>query len=123
NHNAQVVARLKRGVDIAAANAELTAVSTHLERAYPQANAGWGAVAIPLQEVLVGDARTPLLILLAAVGLGLLIACANVGNLPFARALGRRKELAIRPALRAGPGRGFQQLLVEALVPSCAGGA
>ncbi|HKE48690.1 MAG TPA: ABC transporter permease, partial [Rhodanobacteraceae bacterium] len=76
NHNAQVVARLKRGVDVAAANAELSAVSSHLEAEYPQANAGWGAVVIPLQQVLAGDARTPLLILLAAVGLVLLIACA-----------------------------------------------
>ena len=123
NHNQQGIARLKPGIDLGQAQAELEVISARLEREYPQANAGWGATIVPLQELIVGDVRTSLVMLLCAVALVLLIACANVGNLLFARTLARRKELAIRSALGAGRGRVFQQLLAEALLLALAGGA
>ncbi len=123
NHNYQAIARLKPGVDLGRAKAELEMISKRLEQAYPSENAGWGGTAIPLQELIVGDVRRSLLVLLAAVALVLLIACANVGNLILARSMNRRKEIAIRAALGAGRRRVFQHLIVESLVLAIAGGA
>jgi predicted permease len=123
NHNYNAIARLAPGVTLAQANAELQVISKRLEQAYPAENAGWGGTAIPLQAFLVGDVRTSLWMLLGAVALVLLIACANTGNLILARAMGRRKEIAIRAALGAGRRRVFQHLIAESLVLAIAGGA
>ena len=118
-----VVARRKRDVTLAQAQADLTAIAARLEAAYPAKNKGWGIVLTPLPEAVVGSAKKPLLLLLGAVGFVLLIACVNVSNLLVARSVGRRREVAIRTALGAGRARLIRQLLTESLVLALAGGA
>jgi len=123
NHNYAVAARLKRGVPVEQAVAELATISRRLETQYPEADQGWGTTVIPLREQLVKDVRPALLLLLGAVVFVLLIACANVANLVLARTLGRRKELAIRVALGASRGQTLRHVMVETMVLSLAGGA
>ncbi|HET9010466.1 MAG TPA: ABC transporter permease, partial [Gemmatimonadaceae bacterium] len=122
-HWLSVVARLKPGANEAAANAQLQAVVKRLQRDYPETNRVMGAGMTPLHEFLVGNTRLPLLVLLGAVGLILLIACANVGNLMLVKASDREREAALRLALGAGRRRLIRQALTESLVMSFVGGA
>ena len=122
-HHYFSIARLKPGVTIAQAQTEMNTISHRLEQAYPVDDKGWGATVVSMRDELVGDVRPALLMMLGAVAFVLLIACANVANLIFARTHSRRKEIGIRSALGASRSRIIQPLLTESVIISLCGGA
>ena len=123
-HYLQIVARLKPGVTLRQASAEMSAISRRMSQQYPETNRGWDAQVIPVKYFVTGDLTYRYtLMLMAAVMFVLLIACANVANLQFARGAERQKEFAVRTALGANRWRVVRQLLTESIALSLAGAA
>ena len=122
-HFLAVVARLKRGISLQQADSEMRGIATQLAKQYPDTNADESADTVLLHDLIVGPIRPMLLTLFAAVGVLVLIACANVAHLLLVRASVRERELAIRTAMGAGRGRLVRQMIAESLVLALAGGA
>jgi putative ABC transport system permease protein len=123
NHNNMAIGRLKPGVSVSQAQADLAVIAARLEKQYPDSNAKVGAAVVSMKDWTIRNSREPLLVLLGAVALVLLVACANVANLLLIRSGGRRRELAIRAAIGAGRWRVFRQLLTESVLLAFVGGA
>jgi len=122
-HDFAVVARLKPEIPIERAQSEMNTISKRLEQQYPVDDTGWGAIVVPLQDDIVGDSKTALLVLLGAVGFVMLIASANLANLLLAKTAGRSKEIAVRTAIGASRRRVVQQILCETMLLGVLSGA
>jgi putative ABC transport system permease protein len=122
NRYFEALGLLRPGVSISEAQAELDAIAERLDKAFPVTNGGWRVRAVPMLDFIVGDSKRTLLLLFGAVGLVMLIACANVASLFVAQATSRQREIAVRAAIGAGRGRIVRQVLTESVLLSLISG-